>query len=51
MPISHFRCSICGASAPEKYLAHSKSKLRLAWLRRHYKRKHLVAFRKWNRGR
>lgn len=45
MPLKSFRCSICGASAPRKYLADGKFAERMAWLRRHRKRRHPRAFR------
>jgi len=46
MPLKSFRCSICGASAPRKYLEESKFAKRMAWLRRHRKRKHPTAHKK-----
>jgi len=46
MPLKSFRCSICGASAPRKYLAHSQFEKRMAWLRRHRKARHPSAHRK-----
>lgn len=49
-PLAQFKCSICGASAPKKYLAHGKYAKRLRWLRHHYARKHPVAFKRWGRG-
>ena len=48
-PLRHFRCSICGAEAPKLLLAHNKFAERMTWLRRHYKRVHPEAFRKWYR--
>lgn len=44
-PLKQFKCSICGASCPKEYLAHSKFSERMTWLRRHYKRNHPRAFR------
>lgn len=46
MPLKSFKCSICGARAPKKYLADGQFEKRMAWIRRHRKRKHPEAFRK-----
>jgi len=46
MPLKSFKCSICGARCPKKYLAHGQLKKRMSWLRRHRKRKHPKAFKK-----
>ena len=46
MPLTSFKCSICGKSAPKRLLEDSKFKARMAWLRRHRKAKHPKAFRK-----
>lgn len=40
MPLKSFKCSICGARSPKKYLAEGQFEKRMAWLRRHRKRKH-----------
>ena len=40
MSLKSFNCSVCGARSPKKYLAHGQFKKRMAWLRRHRKRKH-----------
>ena len=40
MPLKSFNCSVCGARCPKKYLAHGQFEKRIAWLRRHRKRKH-----------
>ena len=40
MPLKSFKCSVCGARCPKKYLAHGQFEKRIAWLRRHRKRKH-----------
>ena len=40
MPLKSFDCSVCGARCPKKYLAHGQFEKRIAWLRRHRKRKH-----------
>lgn len=46
MPLKSFRCSICGASAPKKYLAEGQFEKRMSWLRRHRQRKHPASFKK-----
>lgn len=45
-PLRHFRCRICKAAVPERLLAHSKFEERMSWLRRHYREKHPVEFRR-----
>ena len=45
-PLRYFRCSICGTSAPKSLLPHSKFTERMSWLRRHYRSKHPVEFRR-----
>lgn len=45
-PLKSFKCSICGASAPRKYLEESQFANRMKWLRRHRRRKHPAAFKK-----
>jgi len=40
LPLKSFKCSVCGASSPKKYLAEGQFEKRMAWLRRHRKRKH-----------
>lgn len=51
MPLRSFRCSICGASAPKKYLKHGQFGNRMSWLRKHYKRYHPRKFREmYKRG-
>ena len=40
MPLKSFGCGICGAQAPAKYREHGQFSARMAWLRRHRKRKH-----------
>ncbi len=45
MPLSQFKCSICGASAPSKYLKHGQMANRMAWLRHHRELKHPTAFK------
>ena len=40
MPLKSFNCSVCGAHCPKKYLAEGQFEKRMAWLRRHRKRKH-----------
>jgi len=40
LPLKSFNCSICGAHSPKKYLAEGQFDKRMAWLRRHRKRKH-----------
>lgn len=40
MPLKSYTCRLCGAKCPKAYLAHSKSKERMSWLRNHRKRYH-----------
>lgn len=46
MPLLKFTCSVCGARCPKEYLAEGRFKDRMAWLRRHRKRKHPTAHAK-----
>lgn len=46
MPLKSFKCSICGARCPKKYLAHGQFEKRMSWLRNHRKRKHGRKFKK-----
>ena len=46
MPLKRFRCSICKAYCPKKYLADGKFAERMHWLWRHRKRKHPTAHKK-----
>jgi len=46
MPLKSYDCSICGAKCPKEYLAHSKSKERMRWLRRHRQKYHPEAFKR-----
>jgi len=46
MPLKQYCCKICGACAPKEYLAHGKSKERIAWLRRHRQKYHPTAFKR-----
>lgn len=50
MPLKQFKCSICGASCPKKYLEHGQSANRMSWLRHHYQIKHPYAFAKWGKN-
>lgn len=45
MPLKGFHCSVCGKSAPKKYLAHGQLENRMDWLRNHYKRNHPRKFK------
>lgn len=51
MPLSSFRCSVCGAKAPEEYLEHGQFSNRMKWLRKHYKKKHPRLFKQWANNR
>ena len=45
VPLKSFGCSICGAQAPKEYLKEGKFEQRMAWLRRHYSKKHPRKFK------
>lgn len=46
MPLNSFACQLCGARCPKEYLAEGRFKDRMAWLRRHRKRKHPTAHKR-----
>lgn len=46
MPLKSFKCSICGANCPKKYLAEGQFANRMSWLREHRKKKHPKAFKR-----
>jgi hypothetical protein len=46
MPLKQFKCQLCGRFCPSKYLADSKFKERMAWLRRHRQEEHPKEFRR-----
>jgi len=46
MPLESFGCRICGKQAPQRLREDGMFEERMAWLRRHRKKKHPAAFRK-----
>lgn len=49
MPLSQFKCSVCGKNAPRKVLEHGSYKERMDWLRKHYKENHPRKWAEWNK--
>lgn len=48
-PLESYGCSVCGRQAPKELREHGKYRERMAWLRRHYGRRHPYIFKWWYR--